>query len=360
MFGHFFLDTEGRFLQKNPAQVIYFPEQTALQAAQALCALLNSHLTNYFVKAGANKLSGKTEDKARYEWPERFIASLPIPSARFEEAIPVLAELYQYVQATIKDLEMNSAWQTIRHSNFNTVPEFLARTNQAKAGFLSAWKSLQALQDRADVLVEELYGLDSEEVTELYQPVFRRPWKAPDWDADLVFEITDYICDLIEDLFAAQKAAQERELTPAEIAQALAANPKFEPLRAVYYGGRPISAEQFVRECLDWDCRPIPFDEEAVLVGRKPKRVDVLHERFFRFDGVNRDLYGWTGWSPEAQANIFLTLSEETQDKTPFYRWVSRLISLPEEVPDIEDPGVREGLRSIIGDVEPYPYVVME
>jgi hypothetical protein len=39
---------------------------------------------------------------------------------------------------------------------------------------------------------------------------------------------------------------------------------------------------------------------------------------------------------------------------------VVRLISLPEEAPDIEDPEVREGLRGIIGDVEPYPYVVME
>jgi len=38
---------------------------------------------------------------------------------------------------------------------------------------------------------------------------------------------------------------------------------------------------------------------------------------------------------------------------------VARLITLPEEAPDIEDPEAREGIRSIIGDVEPYPYVVM-
>jgi hypothetical protein len=111
---------------------------------------------------------------------------------------------------------------------------------------------------------------------------------------------------------------------------------------------------------MDWDCRPIPFDEEAVLVGRKPKRVDVLHERFFRFDGTNRNLYGWTGWTPEAQVNIFLTSAEQAQNKTPFYRWVARLISLPEEAPDIDDPELRGELRKIIGDVEPYPYVVME
>ncbi len=57
--------------------------------------------------------------------------------------------------------------------------------------------------------------------------------------------------------------------------------------------------------------------------------------------------------------NALFTLAEEAQDKTPFYRWVARLISLPEEAPDIEDAEVREGIRSIIGDVEPYPYVVM-
>lgn len=39
--------------------------------------------------------------------------------------------------------------------------------------------------------------------------------------------------------------------------------------------------------------------------------------------------------------------------------WVARLTSLPEEAAGIADPDVREGLRSIIGDVEPYPYVVM-
>jgi hypothetical protein len=114
-----------------------------------------------------------------------------------------------------------------------------------------------------------------------------------------------------------------------------------------------------------WGDAPDPVaarraEDEAVLVGRRPRRVDVLHERFFRFDGVNRDLYGWTGWSPEAQTNVFLTLAEPARNKTPFYRWVARLISLPEEAPDIADPEVREGLRSIIGDVESYPYVVME
>ena len=159
---------------------------------------------------------------------------------------------------------------------------------------------------------------------------------------------------------ATQRTVQERPLTAAHVAAELAKSSKFEPLRAVYYGGRPIWAEQFVRDCMDWDRRPIPFDEEAVLVGRKPKRVDVPHERFFRFDGVDRNLYGWAGWSPEAQANVFLTLADQAQDKMPFHHWVARLISLPEESPDIEDSEVREGLREIIGDVEPYPYVVME
>lgn len=192
------------------------------------------------------------------------------------------------------------------------------------------------------------------------QAAFQRPWRTPDWDESLQYEIRDYICDLIEDMFTAQRGGQEGPLAPAEIAAALAANPKFEPLRAVYYGGKPFSAEQFVRECMDWDCRPIPFDQETVLVGRKPKRVDVLHERFFRFDSVNRNSYGWTGWSAEAQASVFLTLAERAPDKTPYYRWVAHLIDLPEESPDISHPDVRAGLREIIGDAKAWPYVVME
>jgi hypothetical protein len=65
-------------------------------------------------------------------------------------------------------------------------------------------------------------------------------------------------------------------------------------------------------------------------------------------------------WSPPPTYECALTLAEPARDKTPFYRWVARLIFLPEEAPDIADPEVREGLRSIIGDVESYPYVVME
>ena len=243
---------------------------------------------------------------------------------------------------------------------FTSANESISRVSSNVESTISDLVSqLQEMQDQLDAFVYQLFGFGGAEANILEKGEFKRPWFQTSDYPEYEPEIRDYICDLIEEVFASQPALHEKPLTPAEIAGILAQNPKFEPLRAVYYGGKPISAEQFVRECMDWDCRPIPFDEEAVLVGRKPKKVDVLHERFFRFDGVNRDLYGWTGWSPEAQANIFLTLAEQAADKTPFYRWVARLISLPEEAPDVEDPEVREGLRGIIGDVEPYPYVVM-
>jgi hypothetical protein len=66
------------------------------------------------------------------------------------------------------------------------------------------------------------------------------------------------------------------------------------------------------------------------------------------------------GWSPEAQADVFLTLAGEVPDKAPFYRRATRLISLPEEAPDIADLEVQGGLHGVIGDVEPYPYGVLE
>ena len=66
----------------------------------------------------------------------------------------------------------------------------------------------------------------------------------------------------------------------------------------------------------------------------------------------------WTAGA-ERWADVFLILAGEAQNKMPFYRRVARLFSLPEEAPDIADQEVCEGLRGIIGDVEPYPYVVM-
>lgn len=360
MFGHFYLDAEGRFLQRHPAQVMHFHPETDVDGRAALCVLLNSHLTNYVIKASAGKLSGRTEDKARFEWPERVLASLPIPSSSFGEATAELSTLYRRVREVAIRLEENSPYELVRHLSYSKTNEHPARIANARSTYMVCWQTLQTLQDDADRLVEAIYGLCPDDALELWQPAFKKPWEQPAWDAELAFEVRDFLCDLVEDLFAAQRSPQERPLGPAQIANALAQNAKLEALRAIYYGGRPISAEQFVHECLDWDCRPIPFDPEAVLVGRKPKRVDILHERFFRFDGVDRNLYGWTGWSAEAQANVFLTLAERAQDRLPFYRWVSRLIHLPEESPDIADPSLRAGLKALIGDEEPYPYVVME
>jgi hypothetical protein len=277
----------------------------------------------------------------------------------------IVASVWQQLRECATSLARFEPYHLLRNESFSSTEELTRHLEHYKRSQDALLRNLAELQSELIDAMQALYpALSDEDFKLLSDDLHVTPLNFPDWDKDLAFEIRDYICDLIEELFAMQRPLQERPLTPAEIAAQLAQNPKFEPLRAVYYGGKPISAEQFVRECMDWDCRPIPFDEEAVLVGRRPKRVDVLHERFFRFDGVGTGgsetrLYGWTGWSPEAQANIFLTLAEEAQDKTPFYRWVARLISLPEEAPDIEDPEVRQGLRSIIGDVEPYPYVVM-
>jgi len=350
--GHFYLDRQGRYVLRHSAQAMYFPEPAPISPS-LLLGVLNSSIGTFLVRKFASRLQ-----HGYVEFVRKSVGKIPIPEPNGELWNAVghkVAEISTLVSA----LDELSIHNVLRRREFKLVEELRALTGEANAEYGIRLGSLQNLQKELDELVATLYGLDG---TAMMGEIdrYRRPWSDPAFEDELYFEVRDYICDLIENRFAAQQPLHERPLSPGEIAGLLAQNPKFEPLRAIYYGGKPISAEQFVRECMDWDCRPIPFDQEAVLVGRKPKRVDVLHERFFRFDGVNRDLYGWTGWSPEAQANVFLTLAEQAQDKTPFYRWVARLISLPEESPDIADPEVKEGLRAIIGDAEPYPYVVMD
>jgi len=349
---HAFGDTTGRYLVDHPAQVAY-PELNDTELALYLAALMNSPLFAFYVARTASRVRQQYFDIYSHH-----IKGFPVPVPDGTPAERLIALSREMIEL-VGQINATHPYHLIRDAPFSSTAEFQKHEElyHSHLGYLAhRWAEVQRQVDKC---VRDLYQLKVDVASVLADWVSSDFLLDFDWEKEVRSEIRDYICDLIEDLFAAQRPLQERPLTPAEVAGALAGKPKFEPLRAVYYGGKPISGEQFVRECMDWDCRPIPFDEEAVLVGRKPKRVDVLHERFFRFDGVNRDLYGWTGWNPEAQANIFLTLAEQTQDKTPFYRWVGRLISLPEESPDIEDPDVREGLRGIIGDVEPYPYVVM-
>jgi len=346
--GHFYLDADGRYLLRHSAQAMYFREHTRVPL-QALVGVLNSAVTNYVVERLASRLQ-----HGYREFVRKSLERIPIPPAD-NELWNVITRKSAQVGTLVGELGGLSAYEVVRNGTFRSANQLYELSSEAVATSERVLRLLQDLQEEIDTLTAAMYAIDGPHVLEeLLSDRYTRPWGEPAFYEDLHFEILDYTCDLIEDLFAAQRTLQEQPLTPAEIAAGLAKHAKFAPLRTVYYGGRPISAEQFVRECMDWDCRPIPFEQDAVLVGRKPKRVDVLHERFFRFDGVDRNLYGWTGWSAEAQADVFLSLAERAEDKMPFYRWVARLL------PDIEDDDTREQLQEYLGDVEPYPYVVME
>lgn len=354
LHSHVYFEDAASFVAQHTAQVAYLNHELDAPAQRVIAGIMSSSLMNYFVVRAAGRL--------QHGWL-RFWAStlrnLPIPLLDGEGANE-LSECVIRLLEWARRVATLHPWVIVRDANYDSASDLTAALEKTRGLFGEMAEAAERLQGDIDRLVSSLYGLEGADFAELQQPANVRSWLRPDWQKDLVFEIRDYVCDMIEGVFGTQRLPQERQLSPAQIASTLASNPKFEPLRAVYYGGRPVSAEQFVRECLDWDCRPIPFDPEAVLVGRRPKRVDVLHERFFRFDGVDRDIYGWTGWSAEAQANVFLTLAERAADKTPFYRWVARLIDLPEESPDIEDAGLRAELRRLIGGAKPYPYVVME
>jgi hypothetical protein len=125
----------------------------------------------------------------------------------------------------------------------------------------------------------------------------------------------------------------------------LAAEPKVEALRGAYYHCGPQLMAVFAKECMDADCRTIPFDKADVKVGRGSKKVDILHERFFRFDELDKELYGW---SPEEQLNVFLRLAKrarsEGKSPEPFKKWVeSRVLR------DREDERTREQTRAYLG-----------
>jgi len=236
----------------------------------------------------------------------------------------------------------------VRKEEYDSVPELLER----RQAYIDEYRSVQArmkdIQNEIDHLVYKIYGItEPEDIAELEQPLYKRPWKEPDWDKEFEFEAQDYVNDLIEEIFAKQRFPNELPISSQDIGSELAANPKAESLRGAYYHGGPQPMAVFAKECMDTDCRTIPFDESAVKVGRGREKVDILHERFFRFDELDKELYGWTGWSPEGQLNAFLRLAQRSRSEgkspEPFKKWVeSRVLR------DIEDERTREQTRAYL------------
>ncbi|MFQ6040551.1 MAG: TaqI-like C-terminal specificity domain-containing protein, partial [Candidatus Poribacteria bacterium] len=343
---HFSLDAEGRYIAKTSCRVMYFPRKNDLDFIKIILGFLNSSVMNYFIKQISSKMSGSVEEKARFRFQTQFLEDFPLPTIEANSIL--LSHVDEMLSLADRAMEL-SMYNLVRKEDSNSVSQLLER----RQAYIDEYRSVQArmkdIQNETDHLVYKIYGItDPEDIAELEQPLYKRPWKEPDWDKEFEFEAQDYVNDLIEEIFAKQRFPNELPISSQDIGSFLAANPKAEALRGAYYHGGPQPMAVFAKECMDTDCRTIPFDEEAVKVGRGTKKVDILHERFFRFDELDKELYGWTGWSPEGQLNVFLRLaqraSSEGKSPEPFKKWVeSRVLR------DIEDERTREQTMAYLG-----------
>ena len=345
---HFFLDIGGKYIFKHSCQVIYLKNRD-LEYYKLLLGILNSSITNFFVKEVAGRIQ-----RGYYEWAKKYIGKLPVVFPEYSCRAMLLKLIDEMLSLADRAMEL-SMYNLVRQEEYKNVAELLER----RQAYIDEYRSVQArmkdIQNEIDHLVYKTYGItDPEDIAELEQPLYKRPWKEPDWDKEkgherlFEFEARDYVNDLIEEIFAKQQFPNELPISSQDVGSELAANPKAEALRGAYYHGGPQPMAVFAKECMDTDCRTIPFDEEAAKVGRGSKKVDILHERFFRFDELDKELYGWTGWSPEGQLNVFLQLAQrarsEGKEPEPFKKWVeSRVLR------NIEDERTKEQTRAYLG-----------
>ncbi len=340
--GHFSLDAEGRYIGKTACRVMYFPSEKDLDFIKIILGFLNSSVMNYFITQISSRIQS-----GYYRFQPQFLKDFPLPAIEVNKYGILLSFVDEILHLADQAMEL-SMYNLVRKEEYDSVPELLER----RQAYIDEYRSVQArmkdIQNEIDHLVYKIYGITApEDIAELEQPLYKRPWKEPNWDKEFDFEARDYVNDLIEELFAKQRFPNELPMNVQDIGSELAADLKAEALRGAYYHGGPQAMAVFAKECMDTDCRTIPFDEEAVKVGRG-KKVDILHERFFRFDELDKELYGWTGWSAEGQLNVFLRLAQRAKSEgkrsEPFKKWVeSRVLR------DIEDERTREQTRGYLG-----------
>ena len=339
----FFGDTEGEFIASQSCEVAYIKDGKAGEEIFILIvSILNSSITNYFIKTRGDRIQS-----GYFRWLKKDLAKLPIVFPEDSCKGEFLKLIYEMPSLANSTMEL-SMYNLVRKEEYDSVAELLER----RQSYIDEYRSVQArmkdIQNEIDHLVYKIYGITApEDIAELEQPLYKRPWRESNWDKEFDFEAQDYVNDFIEEIFAKQRFPNELPISSQDIGSELAADQKAEALRGAYYHGGPEPMAVFAKECMDTDCRTIPFDEEAVKVGRGSKKVDILHERFFRFDELDKELYGWTGWSAEGQLNVFLRLaqraSSEGKSPEPFKKWVeSRVLR------DIEDERTREQTRAYL------------
>ena len=339
---HFSLDLEGQYVARMSCRVMYFPRTKDLDFMKIILGFLNSSIMNYFIKRTSSRIQS-----GYYRFWTQFLKDFPLPTIEFNKYSVLLSHINEILSLADPAMEL-SMYNLARQEEYDNVTELLER----RQAYIDEYRSVQArmkdIQNEIDHLVYKIYGItEPEDIAELEQPLYKRPWKEPNWDKEFEFEARDYVNDLIEEIFAKQQFPNELPISSQDIGSELAADPKAEALRGAYYHGGPQPMAVFAKECMNTDCRTIPFDEESVKVGRG-KKVDILHERFFRFDELDKELYGWTGWSAEGQLNVFLRLAQraksEGKNPEPFKKWVENRV-----LRNIADERTREQTRAYLG-----------
>lgn len=195
--GHFYLDADGRYLLRHSAQAMYFREHTPVPL-QALVGVLNSAVTNYVVERLASRLQ-----HGYREFVRKSLERIPIPPADNELWNAIMHKSAQ-IGTLVGELGGLSAYEVVRNGTFRSANQLYELSSEAVATSERVLRLLQDLQEEIDTLTATMYDIDRPEVMEeLFSDRYRRPWGEPAFDADLHFEILDYTCDLIEDLFAA-------------------------------------------------------------------------------------------------------------------------------------------------------------
>lgn len=356
---HFFLEPYGEYAAHQTLYVIY-GESINEETWTTILGVLNSTLTNYYMKQVATKRMGGDKQGGYIEWLASYMKKFPFPKE--EQLLQLdISDCVQQLLSVACSAMSYSMHSLVREAEYRSAEELLGKREETIAKYRAAIEEMKRLQDELDHLVYRLYGItDPGDIAELEQPLYKRPWKEPDWDKEFEFEVQDYICDLVEAVFARGTLADARPLSAREIEAELrnlsaeeassylgervpnSPAERVEALRSIYYGGGLTLTADFIRECIETDCRPIPYDPQKFLVGRGAKKVDILHERFLKPLIPGGEVrYGWTGWSPEIQVNVFLGLAEEVRSKggdpEPFRSWVREKV-----LPDLSEEFKRQ------------------
>jgi len=323
--GEFILDVKGEFLARHSCQVAYVDD---LEKALALLSYLRSTITAYFVKSHSARFSASTASKSGFRWRADILRALPVHTDILKSKS--LIDFSKRWLEIYEQLRKYDPYVLIRKEQYSSTEEVSALFNNYIESLVRLTSELADIQNQIDYEVYRIYALSDNEIEELETPLYKRPWPSKEdiekeFAKDFAFQAVDYTADLIEDIFRAQPPKGAKLLSAEDIFLELTSNEsttnRLAALGTVASGHRftDFAAVRYlINEALKSDHRPIPYDPAEHLVGRGDKKVDIFHERFLLFPAdtytqLEENLYGWSGWSPEAQVNAVLELALQHQ-----------------------------------------------